>query len=385
MKSLNGFFKMKLYIIAIVLFPISVCFGDIGEILNCCDCKIVIPYIIKDSVPGNEKAIQEQIDLEISLSYMQRENSAPTAVKLKLARMRSKISDYHLPFEVGYTSVSNLNLAKLTGEQNLTNIERENLMRRFKEYDSKNNRTDKITAVKYTTINGVPLSPNSPRLDLREYGLVTPVVNQDTAGACWAFGSVAAFESNYVIKNHLIIDASEQYVINCSGAGSVHNGGLAFLVFQWMVDAHKNIDSESGTPYTEIDSNCPLTPPKTNYYSIDWRLVDPNSPPDPDIIPTVEQIKDAICKYGVISASVYVSDFFQQYTSGVLLENVNYPGTNHAIAIIGWDDSKNAWIVKNSWGTGWGNTCGYGNSAGYIYINYKSNNVGRRAAWVRVQ
>ena len=43
--------------------------------------------------------------------------------------------------------------------------------------------------------------------------------------------------------------------------------------------------------------------------------------------------------------------------------------------IIGWDDTKQAWLMRNSWDTTWGDS-------GYAWIKYNSNNIGRRAAWV---
>jgi hypothetical protein len=62
------------------------------------------------------------------------------------------------------------------------------------------------------------------------------------------------------------------------------------------------------------------------------------------------------------------------------------PGNiNHAITLIGWDDSKQAWLIKNSWGTGWGSTCEYGTERGYMWIGYDSNKVGFNAAFVRAQ
>jgi cathepsin L len=72
---------------------------------------------------------------------------------------------------------------------------------------------------------------------------------------------------------------------------------------------------------------------------------------------------------------------FQNYTGGVFYETAsdyNNPTSNHAVMIVGWDDSKNAWLMRNSWDTQWG-------EKGYAWIDYKSNNIGRRAAWVLVK
>lgn len=55
---------------------------------------------------------------------------------------------------------------------------------------------------------------------------------------------------------------------------------------------------------------------------------------------------------------------------------------NHGVTIIGWDDSKHAWLIKNSWGTLWGDTGGYGTERGYMWIDYNTNNIGIATAWV---
>jgi cathepsin L len=48
---------------------------------------------------------------------------------------------------------------------------------------------------------------------------------------------------------------------------------------------------------------------------------------------------------------------------------------NHAVLLIGWDDEKQAWLIKNSWGEQWG-------EKGFAWIKYGSNNIGVFAAWV---
>jgi cathepsin L len=91
-------------------------------------------------------------------------------------------------------------------------------------------------------------------------------------------------------------------------------------------------------------------------------------------------MKDAICKYGAIAACVKVTPAFQAYKNGVFNEFAYVSGEkdiNHAITIVGWDDKKNAYLVKNSWGPQWGDD-------GYVWVEYGCNNIGYGATWAVV-
>ena len=57
-------------------------------------------------------------------------------------------------------------------------------------------------------------------------GKVTAIRDQDGCGSCWIFGCVGAFEASYLIRNNVAIDASEQFILNCSKGGTC-NGGFA--------------------------------------------------------------------------------------------------------------------------------------------------------------
>jgi hypothetical protein len=82
-----------------------------------------------------------------------------------------------------------------------------------------------------------------------------------------------------------------------------------------------------------------------------------------------------LCEHGPLAIAINATPAFQAYTSGTFNEN-DQGNINHAITLIGWDDSRNAWLIKNSWGTGWG-------MSGYAWVAYGSNRVGDGAAWVR--
>ena len=91
-------------------------------------------------------------------------------------------------------------------------------------------------------------------------------------------------------------------------------------------------------------------------------------------MPTVEQLKTALVKHGPIVAGIYYDRCLANYRGGVFNEQ-NNNSINHVVVLIGWDDDKMAWLIKNSWGTEWGEN-------GFGWIKYGSNNIGQFAAWI---
>jgi cathepsin L len=89
----------------------------------------------------------------------------------------------------------------------------------------------------------------------------------------------------------------------------------------------------------------------------------------------VAQLKSAIYTHGGVSAGVTVDSYFQAYTGGVYANTGNSDPINHAIVLVGWDDTKGAWLMKNSWGPSWGVN-------GFMWIKYGTSNVGTGACWV---
>ncbi|MBL7818243.1 MAG: hypothetical protein JNL70_24745 [Saprospiraceae bacterium] len=302
--------------------------------------------------------------------------------KQKLITTRKLITDKKLTFTVGINGVSNRSLKQLTGEKQLSAAEEQNFSQRIQSHiqmiRTQNTVINPTNASEGASTNG---NTSMRRFDLRTTSNSTPIKDQNPFGTCWAFGAVSAYESNYRVTNTKTIDASEQQVINCSGAGD-ENGGFALDVFKWMVDKSRNLENETVTPYQGTKMACGGTP-ATPYHARAYGVVDPSG--NPSRIASVAAIKQALVRYGAISASVDATDAFQMYNGGVFNEypsNPNNPSTNHAITIIGWDDDRQAWIMKNSWGTNWGITCDFGTERGYMYINYNANNIGRRAAWI---
>ena len=104
--------------------------------------------------------------------------------------------------------------------------------------------------------------------------------------------------------------------------------------------------------------------------AMSWDYV--NSPPDQ--MPTVAQLKEALVAHGPIVTPIFYDKCLANYRSGVFNEK-DAGMVNHVVLLIGWDDKKQAWLIKNSWGEEWG-------EKGFGWIKYGSNNIGVFAAWV---
>jgi C1A family cysteine protease len=226
----------------------------------------------------------------------------------------------------------------------------------------------------------VPVSksgdPSAAAFNWRDINLVTPVKFQSTCGSCWAFASMAVYESVYLISTGKTLDLSEQYVVDClktsdgRDPGSCSGGSYA-VVFYALTQ--KGAVEEKDMPYKGRDYPCSYVK-NTRYLVTEYNQISGNG------IPAVEEIKKALSQYGPIAASVKVTPAFQAYIGGIFDEHAavkNNMDTNHAIVIVGWDDGKKAYLIKNSWSERWGEN-------GYMWIEYGCNNIGRGACYIVV-
>jgi len=245
---------------------------------------------------------------------------------------------------------------------------------------------------------GVALESLPSRWDWREIGKVTAVKDQGNCGACYAFAAIANIESKMLIESAGTFDFSENNAKECNWEERNNyidqwgddwggcDGGNAFMLANLF--SQKGTVLESCDPYADSDVQCKTTCPYQKTL-LDWRIVNGNVLPNPDVL------KAYIQTYGPVYTSMYAGDgdaweneFGRRYDGSYTLY---YPGTeraNHAVLIIGWDDNlvhaggTGGWIVKNSWGTGWGGTCGYGSEQGYFTIAYGSASIGMYGTFV---
>ncbi len=208
------------------------------------------------------------------------------------------------------------------------------------------------------TIEGLPLT-----FDWRSIGgisYVTPIKNQGSCGSCWAFAVTAALESQVAIgATGTQVNLAEQILVSCSGAGSC-SGGYPGSASTYVRDV--GLPLEACFPYTATNNACSnaCSDWQASTYKVKgWHTASTSGVPSVK----VEDIKNALYTYGPVLATFYVYNDFYSYRSGVYSYTTgSYLGA-HAVLIVGYDDVNQAFIVKNSWGTGWGET-------GYFRIAY---------------
>jgi cathepsin L len=324
--------------------------------------------IVTGASIAGQKPIPQQ---PVTVVYSQRELKAPAEIKQRLTTLRERIKTEKLTFQVGYTTALDTPLERLAGTRAPADLP--DRARKQNEFASQLLKYDmQARAIHLEKFKDLPelkvvCSAKRAKFDWRTAGKVTPVRNQDGCGSCWAFTALGAFEGSYAIRNNALIDSSEQSALNCSGGGTC-GGGWWSTVFDWMIN--NGAATEAAYPYTATDTACNAGI-ATPYRAVAWGYVKPDGG-----IPAVADTKAALCEYGPLAVAVLATPAFQAYTTGVFNEHDTTHGINHGVTLIGWDDAQNAWLIKNSWGAGWG-------QAGYMWIAYDSNNIGYGAAWVK--
>lgn len=297
--------------------------------------------------------------------FAAREAKAPPVIKSTLEGLRQGVGANNWTFTVGYTSVADRSLAAITGAKLPKDLQQ--LAPIQESFAKEAIAVDEAAARKTGALYTAPPQCTGASGAWSWLGKMTPVKDQGSCGSCWDFAAMGAYEGSFNIRNGSIIDTSEQEVLDCSGAGTC-NGGWYGPVYTWMVS--HGVVKEAADPYVgHIQADqCAAGP----YRVVTWSFV---NPADPYSVPSEDAIKAALCAHGPLAVAVVADTYLQHYTGGVFNNTDSTSDINHAVVIVGWDDTKQAWLVRNSWGMAWG-------LGGYFWIQYAANKIGYAAAWV---
>lgn len=231
-----------------------------------------------------------------------------------------------------------------------------------------------LPQVQEDLVFGMERKTFATRYDLRTLGKVTPVRDQGNEGACWAFATFGSMESCLLTAENR--DFSENNLVNLAGFDwGFSDGGNAEMSTAYLARWNGPV-LESQDPYPRPGQSTSLAPLKhvqRVYFFPKRTSYTANS-----------LIKQALIDYGAVYTTMSSqSGYLKESTAGYYYNGAQ--PCNHAVTIVGWDDDfskanfliqppgNGAFIVKNSWGTGWG-------KAGYFYISYYDTKVAENSA-----
>ena len=209
--------------------------------------------------------------------------------------------------------------------------------------------------------------PSAPAFDARTLGWVTAVKDQGQCGGCYCFGTVGSIEGANALAGNPLVQHGEEFLLSY-GDGSGCNGGF----WQYTIAQSVGVPLLKNCPYVGYPEQLTAASLGPMTKITQWGYVG-----DDATIPSVPEIKDSLVRYGPLCVGIYADNALDAYTGGVYgtyASNPANPSANHAVTLVGWDDSKNAWLIKNSWGSDWG-------IGGYFWCDYGANDVGDAAAW----
>ncbi|MDL1977554.1 MAG: hypothetical protein LWX52_05560 [Deltaproteobacteria bacterium] len=290
-----------------------------------------------------------------------------------IEKIRDKIEHNGYNFTVGHNWVYDMSVES-----------KEAFFRRFRPISPRKDVSDDIGPLERHLGAELPA-----RFDWRDYNdrsYIGPVRNQEGCNACYAFAACAAAEGAYNKATDAYgdrcADFSESFIAWCLGKLDAYNkhffgcDGADYDYYELEALTNEGIINEKDFPYVDSDpGECTHWDDQAITF-LSWHRIECGD---------IDAIKTAIMTYGVVDAAVFVAGAFQAYTSGIYEDSNTtcdrvpcyYTPTNHAIALVGWDDNggNGYWILRNSWGTDWG-------ERGYMKIKYDSALVACEVAYL---
>ncbi len=203
--------------------------------------------------------------------------------------------------------------------------------------------------------------------------LLPPIRQQGECGSCWSFASYGVLESTEKTTG-ITSDFSEKHMIQNHGFDPGPCDGGNLLMTSAYLASGKGTVNEGNDPYQD-NPNAPLCTNCLAERYIDNTIFLPVRAS----VNTNQYIKQAILDHGALYTSIYYEHYSYDENSATYYyddSDNSFDDSNHAVSIVGWDDDKmvagasrpGAFIVRNSWGTNWGEN-------GYFYVSYDDESI----------
>uniref|UniRef100_A0A915PHW4 Cathepsin L-like n=1 Tax=Setaria digitata TaxID=48799 RepID=A0A915PHW4_9BILA len=300
-------------------------------------------------VQAMQKLEAEWKDYKVALgrNYNSTENSYRMAIFESNELLTEKINREYDEGIVSYKTALN-NLADLTDEEF-------KVMNGFKPFNETGfeSRRQARQSGRYYEYNRNDRLPDE--FDWRNYGFVTPVKDQGECGSCYAFCAVAALETYNKRRNGQLIDLSPQQIVDCTRqlGNNGCDGGTMTRVFKYATQYA--VASDERYPYVSSVGQCRWRRNMGVVTDRGYYVIRPGDE---------LALKHAVAVYGPVAVGITGSlREFRFYKSGVF-SHPNCRVPDHGVLVVGYGTDPRGgdyWIIKNSWGTGWGQD-------GYIYM-----------------
>jgi len=189
--------------------------------------------------------------------------------------------------------------------------------------------------------------------DWREAGAVTEVKNQGQCGSCWAFSVTGNVEGQHAVKHGELLDLSEQELVDCDTRDNGCNGGLPENAYKTLLEIG-GLETEADYGYDGKDEACQF-----NRSKVAARVTG-----GVEISQNETQMAQWLLKNGPISVGLNAAamQFYKGGVSNPFSFLCSPDGIDHGVLIVGFGEHDYPlfhtklpyWIIKNSWGTGWG-------------------------------